>query len=392
MSSRSQIARGTVLLAAVTALFFLGPVTAPASAAAATDTEQLIRNGSVEDGVLFTPTGWDTTSSGLPTVRFSWDDTQAHSGERSLHIYSVSDVVPMWHNWNQYIAEVNELGGKEVVLRVWMKTRQLTGQAYLLVTAYTDTVTIEALRTGEDRIQVRREMGIAPADDPQTELGWGRKYFSQEIPEWTPVEVSLYIPASTNLLYVRAGIFGVGEVWFDDFTLDVREATPEKPFPTETNLLVNPGFEKGLEGWDFSLAPMDGMRVRLSEEAHSGDYSVLLESQGEPPVQLVSTVFQALNTRQLSGKRVRLSGWMKLEGLDRSSAFFRVFGTGMYGDFQPPVSQSHSGTMDWTYITVERDVPEDTYVFWAQAGFSTHVGKVWFDDMSLEIVGEAESN
>jgi hypothetical protein len=356
----------------------------------AADADQLIRNGSVEEGVLFTPTGWDTTVSGLPTVRFAWDESQAHSGNRSMHIYSVSDVVPMWHNWNQYIAGVNELGGKEVVLKVWMKTEQLTGQAYLLVQAYRDTVTLEALRLGQDRLVTRRSMGIAAAEDPQVETGWGRKYFSEDMPEWTPVEVSLYIPPSTNLLYVRAGVFGVGAVWFDDLSLEVREATPEEPFPTETNLLANPGFEEGLKGWDFSLAPIDGTRVLLSDEAHSGAHSVLLESQGKPPVQIISTVFQAFNTRQISGKRVRLSGWIKIEDLDKSAAFLRLFGTGMYGDFQPPVSESFSNTIDWTYVTMEKDFPADTFVLWSQAGFSTDVGKIWFDDMSLEIVGDAK--
>jgi hypothetical protein len=390
MSLRSPIAGGRVLLAAAfTTLSLLGLIVVPCSPVEAAEAQQLIRNGSVEEGVLFTPTGWDTTVSGLPTVRFAWDESQAHSGNRSMHIYSVSDVVPMWHNWNQYISGVNELGGKEVVLRVWMKTQQLTGQAYLLVQAYRDTVTIEALRTGEDRMVTRRKMKIAATKDPQVELGWGRKYISEEIPEWTPVEVSLYIPPSTNLLYIRAGIFGVGAVWFDDLSLEVREATPEKPFPAETNLLVNPGFEEGLAGWDFSLAPIDGTRVLLSDEAHSGAHSVLLESQGKPPVQIISTVFQAFNTRQMSGKRVRLSGWIKIEGLDKSSAFIRLFGTGMYGDYMPGASQAYSNTIDWTHITMEKDIPADTYVLWSQAGFSTDVGRIWFDDMSLEIVGDA---
>jgi hypothetical protein len=389
MSSRSPIARGVIVFAAALTIGTLLESLDLQESQAAAETQQLIRNGSVEEGVLFTPTSWDTTDAGIPTIRFDWDETEARTGKRSIHIFNTSDAIPLWHNWSQNFPGVNELGGKEVVFSAWVKTSQLTGQAYLLAQAFRDTVTIEALKTGEPRHLKRTEMGYKPAEDPQVNLGWARLYIDEELPEWTRFEVSLYVPHSTNLLFVRAGILGVGEVWFDDFSLEVREATPEKPFPEGENLLANAGFEDGLQGWDFSLAPLLGTRVSLSGDAHTGNYSALLESQRKPPVQMITTVFQVLNTRELSGKRLRMTGWIKTEELANSKAYLRIFASGLYGDRRLIVSQAISGTTDWTYITLEREIPEETTVVLAHAGFSTDPGKVYVDDLTLEVVGDA---
>ena len=350
--------------------------------------ENLVRNASLEDGVLFTPTGWDTTVSGLPTVSFEWAEGEARTGERSLYVFNASDAVAMWHNWNQTILDVQSFAGKELVLKAWIKTEQIQGKAYLFLQAYSDTITIEAVRTGTPRQEMRVKMGYKPIEDPQTELGWSRKYFSTNVAEWTPIEVSLFIPPTTNLIMVRAGIFGAGRVWFDDFEMVSRPAAKESQIKPGKNLMVNPGFEQGLDGWDFSLAPMEGLRIRTSDIAHSGKKSAMMSSQGRPPLQMLSMYFQVLNTRQLSGKKVRLSAWLRTEDF-QSKAYIRIFGTGTYGDFRPVASRAIGGTTDWTLVSTEATFPEDTYVVWAQAGMDTNVGTIWVDDVSFELVEES---
>ena len=380
-------ARGVRVLAwflPVAAVAVLGP--GSAAAQSAHTPLNLLRNPSVEDGVLFTPTGWETTAVGLPTIRFGWDTETARTGERSLYLYNTSDAVPVWHNWHQYLTDVSGLVGKDVVFRGWTKTRQITGLGYLLVQAYSDTITVESVRTGVDRGTMRERMGIQPADDPQSERGWARAYFDDELAEWTPFEVRLFVPPTTNLIIARAGIFGVVEIWFDDLELIAEPAAAEAPLPVGKNLLANAGFEDGLRDWDFSLAPIDGLRVHAVSDAHSGERAGMIDSQGRPPVEITSSIFQVLNTRQLSGKRVRLSGWMKVEKLENSTAFLRLWGNGVYGDFRPPVSKGISGTTDWTHMSVETALPEGTTQLWVQAGFSTHYGAVYVDDLSLEIL------
>ncbi len=381
--SRPPVERGFIVTACLGALALLG---APARAAEPAEPANWIRNPSAEEGVLFVPTGWETTAVDLPTIRFGWDASTAHSGKRSLYAYNMTDAVPIWHNWHQYLTDVTPFVGKDVVFRAWLKTRQLSGLAYVLVQAYSDTILVEAIRAGVDRVTMRRQMGIQPKDDPQSERGWARVYVDQELSDWTPVEVRLHVPPTTNLVIARAGIFGIGEVWFDDLALTVHPAAAEKPLPKGKNLLANPGFEEGLTSWDFSLAPIDGLRVRLAEESHGGRRAAEIVSQGKPPLEIVSAVFQVLNTRQLSGKRVRFSGWIKTQDLTASRAFLRLWGNGAYGDFRPPVSRAISGTSEWTHLSTEAVLPEDTFQLWAQAAFDTNTGTVLVDDLSLEIV------
>ena len=57
-----------------------------------------------------------------------------------------------------------------------------------------------------------------------------------------------------------------------------------------------------------------------------------------------------------------------------------------YGDFRPPASKGISGTTDWTFLETEATIPEGTTQLWVQASFVTHIGKIYVDDLSLEIV------
>jgi hypothetical protein len=362
---------------------------AAAPAAQAADDGNFLANPSAEEGTMVFPTQWDTTLSDLPTVRFAWDAQTAHGGSRSLYVLNTSDVIPLWHNWSQTLLGANALGGTELTLRAWVKTRAVTGKAYILLQAYRDTVLLEAAKTGVPRLTQRAAMGIAPADDPQLELGWARKQITGDHPEWMPLEVRLYIPPSSNVVIVRGGLLGVGEAWFDDFSLTAGPARAERPFPLGKNLLADPGFEGNLDQWDFSMPPVEGLRIRLDGVAHSGLQSCLIESQRRWRMEIWSHAFQVFNTRALSGKRVRLSGWYKTQDLKSTFACFSIYATGMYGIFRPVVTNSWSGDHDWTFTSYEADIPPDTYTVWARAVLNTGIGKVWFDDLKFEVLGDS---
>ena len=83
---------------------------------------------------------------------------------------------------------------------------------------------------------------------------------------------------------------------------------------------------------------------------------------------------QVFNARNLSGNRVRLSGWGKTENLI-DSAYLSVFATGMYGVDGSLAGEAFSGTRDWSFYSVEFDVPKDTYTVWARAGVQASPGK-----------------
>jgi hypothetical protein len=233
-------------LLAVLALFVAGLGAAlPAHAQTDRSAANLVLNPGAESGGLFSPTDWDTTVAGVPTVFFYWDPDVHHGGARSLSIVNAGDAIPVWHNWYQMIPNAGRFVGRDIELTAWARSQQMSGRGYVMVQCYRDTVTLYALEQGIPRDRARELMGFHYADDPQLETGWARQYFSRDLGDWTPLKVRVYVPPTTNLIVVRAGIFGPGQVWFDDIDAQAVPAQSPPPPVLGRNLLADPGFEKG---------------------------------------------------------------------------------------------------------------------------------------------------
>ena len=350
----------------------------------------ILENPSFEEGGLFAPTDWDTTVAGVPTVLFYWDPEVTHGGKKAISIVNAGDVIPIWHNWNQMIPNAQKYAGKDLELTVWTRSAQLSGRGYIMLQAYRDTVMNHAIARNMSREDARKEMGYKFADDPQLEMGWGRQYFSAETSEWTERKVKIYVPPTTDLIVIRCGIFGPGQVWFDDAQLTAAPAKAPAPVALGKNLLANPGFERPLDEWEFSLPPTPGAMIeRDSSTAHSGKYSALMTTVHKPGFQTYEAAAQVFNARNLSGKRVRMSGWCKLENVNDSSAYLSIYATGLYGVDGSLAGDALSGTKDWTFYSVEWDVPKDSYTVWARAGYQATPGKCWWDDLKFEVLGDS---
>jgi hypothetical protein len=270
---------------------------------------------------------------------------------------------------------------------MWVRSSQMSGgRGYIMLQAYRDTVTNKARDEGITREQARVQMGYKFADDPQLELGWARQYFSADLDEWTPLKVRLYIPPTTNLIVMRLGIYGIGQVWFDDGQLTALPPATTA-LPLGRNLLANPGFERPMDDWDLSMPPAAGASVTLdSTTAHSGRYSARFEAPTRPGFPQYMNAFQVFNARNLAGRRVRMSGWVKLEDLI-DSAYLNIYATGLYGVEGSLAGDALTGTRDWSFYSVEFDVPKDTYTVWARAGYQAGPGRVWWDDLKFEVLG-----
>ena len=370
------------------ALLAAAPAARPAHAAeAAGAATNLLGNPGFEEGGLFNPTDWDTTVAGVPTVLFFWDTETKRGGARAASLVNAGDAMPMWHNWNQMLLHAGRFAGRDLELTVWVRSAQLDeGRGYVMLQAYRDTVMNLARDEGITREQARLKMGFKYADDPQLELGWARQYFSAELGEWTQKKVRLYIPPTTNLVVVRFGIYGTGQVWFDDAQLTALPAATT-PMPVGQNLLANPGFEQPLDDWEFSMPPTAGaFIVRDSTVAHGGRAAARFSSATKPGFATYMNACQVFNVRGLSGKKVRMSGWVKLEDVV-DSAYLSVYATGLYGVEGSLAGDALTGTKDWTFYSVDFEVPKDTYTVWARAGYSAGPGKVWWDDLKFEVLG-----
>jgi hypothetical protein len=355
--------------------------------------KNLLLNPGFEKGLsdhLWMPAAWDTFQSGLNTVFFGRDTLLRHSGRYSVSIANLSSYVPMFHNWSQSLVVGRELWGKDVVFTVWTHSDGLQGRAYVLLQAYRDTITKMSKIWKIDRESARERLRILKSDDPLVTLGWSRDYFSAPETDWVKREVRIFVPPSANVVVVRCGIFGVGQVTFDDASLVAQAARTPEAMPLQTNLFKDPGFEGSGDDWEYSMPPYEGLEIaRDSTVAHSGRASIRMDGGVDGPVQVRTGVCQSVANRGLVGKRLRLSGWVKTDSL-QGNAYIMAYCSTANGDVYDVTPAQFGMNTDWTKTQTEFDVPPGTLMVWGWFLFNCPArGRVYYDDVSLEILGPA---
>jgi hypothetical protein len=365
---------------------------AGASLAAANPSGELLLNPGFEDSLEahpWMPSGWDTSQTSLPTVFFGRDTFLVHGGRYSVSIAKTSMFVPVWHNWNQTLLVGPESWGKDLVLSVWTRSNGLQGRAYVLLQAYRDTIGKMSKVWGIPRELAGKRLGINKIDDPHLDLGWKRAYFSEPETDWVRREVRVFVPRGTNVIYVRCGLAGTGQVVFDDASLRLEVARPAPAPPSRVNLLADPGFEGDGNDWEYSMPPYAGMRIdQDTTVVHSGKASLRCTPTNEGLFGARAGACQVFG-RGLAGKRLRLSAWLKTDSLMGGLASIRLYANSLSrGMVQSDPTQRLDRTNDWSPLSVEMDVPEDAAEVWAWLAFTPpSTGMLWYDDASLEVLG-----
>ena len=381
-----------LLLLAATALL-LALFALPGGTADRSASRNLLRNPGFEQGLeghAWMPAAWDTFESGLNTVFFGRDSFLVHGGQYSVNIANLSTNMPMFHNWSQTLAVGRELWDKDLTFSVWTRSNGLDGRAYILLQAYRDTIQKMALQWGVPRDTALFRMGYTPTGQPTVLTGWRRHFFSERETEWVQRQVKVYVPAGTNIVYVRCGMLGTGQVMFDEASLTATPAAMPPSAPLNKNLLADGGFEDAGNGWDYSLPPFPGLRIeRDSTIAHSGRASLICTG-GRAPFQARAGVCQVLDARPFWGKRLRLSGWVRTDSLI-GQAFIKLYGEKTEGPLEAPAAKQYGATTPWTRTTIEMDVPPGTNVVSGWFIYNCPVeGRLWYDDCTLEVIGTAE--
>jgi hypothetical protein len=337
------------------------------------------------------PAGWDTLVSGLNTVFYGRDGALVHGGQAAVTIANVSTLFPMWHNWNQALIVDPKWWGKDLIFSVYTRSNGLQGRAYVLLQAYRDSAMKMALHWKVSKDSALARMGVLKVNDPYVNVGWNRQYFSEPETEWVRREVRMYLPHGANVAIVRCGLFGTGQVLFDDASLVLAEPEPQPELPLNTNLLRDPGFEGDGNDWEYSMPPYEGLRIdRDTTVRHGGTASVRLEGGTSGPVQTRAGVCQVIPNRNISGKRLRLSGHIKTDSLV-GLAYIKVFCTTLEGDVHEPTPRQIGGNTDWTKLVMEVDTPPNTLLAWAWFLYNAPApGRLYYDDVALEVLGPAE--
>jgi hypothetical protein len=389
---RSPMPRAAQAAVALLMMALLVPVAARAAAP-----KNLLVNPDFEEGLAahpWMPAGWDTSVSGLPTVFFGRDTFLVHSGRFAVSVANVSAMLPMAHNWSQTLLVGSEAWGKDLVFTVWTRSIGVDGRAYCLLQAYRDTISKMSRVWGIPRDDAASRLRINRVDDPLTELGWKREVFIEPETEWTRRELRVYCPPSVNVVFVRCGVIGTGQVFLDDASLTLEKAQPAPAVKPGVNLLADPGFEEDLRAWEISMPPYGGLTVqRDTTLSHSGHACVrfeYLQNLGLPtaPVQARVGVCQGITNRNLAGKRLKYSAWVKTDSL-KGVAYLKLYAHTIGGGMvQTIASEQFSLDTPWTETTQVLDLPPDTYQVWAWCVYDAPVpGRVYFDDTRLEVLG-----
>ena len=337
------------------------------------------------------PVGWDTSQAGLPTVFFGRDSFLVHSGRFGVNIANTSTLYPMAHNWSQTVLVGPSAWNHTAVFSAWTRANGLDGRAYVMLQAYRDTVTRMARIWGVDRDEALRRMGINKVDDPALDLGWKREQFSASQTDWVRREVRVFVPPRTNVLFARMGLFGTGQVAFDDASLRLEPPDPAPAYAPGANLLADPDFEQGGDAWEIVVPPYQGARIDVdSTVAHSGRHSARLSNFHDGLVQTRMGVCQPFSGRGLAGRRVRAAAWFKGDSL-HTTAFVKIYAhSRSRGVVQSPGAELLSGTFDWKRLAIDLPVPADTDELWVWfLADAPATGTLWIDDASFEIVPPA---
>jgi hypothetical protein len=230
-------------------------------------------------------------------------------------------------------------------------------------------------------------------EDPYLYLGVKRAYFSEPETDWVQRQVRVYVPPSTNLIIVRCGLFGTGQVFFDETSLTAEAALPPPELPVGVNLLQDPGFEGDGNSWDYSLPPYEEVGCdRETTIVHSGKASVRLGGGSTGQVKARAGIVQLISNRSLAGKRLRFTSWAKTDSL-MSQAYIKLFCTTHKRDEGPGTPRLLTDSTPWTQLEMETDAPDDTYHVWVWMQYNAPApGRVYFDDASLEILGPARKS
>jgi len=368
--------------------------TLAAGVARAAPPKSLLLNGDFERtlaGHSWMPAGWDTSMADLPTVFFGRDTFLVHGGRWAVNVANMSAAFPMGHNWSQTLLVGKEAWGKTATFKVWTRSNGVEGRAYILLQAYSDTASKMGRIWGVDHDEALKRLGIGKIDDPLLDLGWKRVWFDDALTDWVEREAKILIPPGTNVVFVRCGLIGTGQVLFDDASLVLGPGTPPAKIAKGQNLFADPGFENRGLVWDISLPPYEGSKVLLdSTIAHTGHMSVRLADFWDGLVEARVGVGQPFDARPLRGQRVRLTGWFKGDSL-KGIAYVKIFAHGLKTHVtQSPGAEMLSNTWDWQQLEIELNIPDDAVLVWANLiAQAPSRGTVWIDDATFEVLGPA---
>jgi RNA polymerase sigma factor (sigma-70 family) len=141
------------------------------------------------------------------------------------------------------------------------------------------------------------------------------------------------------------------------------------------------------EGWGGGSNQPGEYEIAVDEKTvHGGKASASIKSMvGDPKG--FGTLTQMFKADDYRGKRLRLAGYLKAEGIEGGAGLWvRIDGKDKTLAFDNMQKRQVKGTTDWTKCQVVLDVkPDSRYITFG--ALLSGKGRVWIDDLQFDVVG-----
>jgi hypothetical protein len=300
-------------------------------------------------------TGWFLSGGGMKVYDVASDPDIKHVDHPTMQL---SPTAPTLGNYGTYMTSVGaeKYAGKRVRVSAWTRTEGTSERADFWARV---------------RAHDSRDDGPGLGGDDQP-LGAGS--------DWTKHEIVMDVPERGDSIQFGVGIAGPGRLWVDDPKLEVVGSDVAVTGTTPP--------ESKVKGWFLHGDNPDSYEIDVDAATkHSGKASGSIHSVK------VSTGFGTLMQRVPSaaylGKRLRLSAFIKAEGVDNWAGLWMRLDTEANNgiSFDNMEDRPIKGTVDWKKYEVVLDVPISA----TNLSFGVLLagpGRVWIDDVKLEPVGK----
>lgn len=344
------------------------------SAAQAAPDENRLRNGGGEEAATEDPSQpafWFAAHAPSPGLSMKLDDKVFKAGRASMFVGN-SHAYPQatFNNWAQRVDGLPP--GATFTLSGWIRTEN----------AETASMCVQAWDEGGKNL-----VAFATAEPVMGTRDW-------QLVKSAPIT----IPASAKLVIVRAGLGGRGKAWFDELKLLPGEGQrfPQPPAEPGANLVANPGGEQadpkdasGAAAWFRAQVPADGLvMARTTTGARAGNAALHIANTHTYP-QMVCNNWTQTIPYDLAGRTVKVSAWVRTENVESVNLCIQGF-TDLVNMASYGSTEVLKGSSDWIRVESAPIEIAGSVTMTTVRAVLTGTGKVWFDDVKVEIVGEEE--
>jgi hypothetical protein len=203
--------------------------------------------------------------------------------------------------------------------------------------------------------------------------------------DWTSYTLVLDVPPSARKVVFGNYLAGDGTMWTDEPKLDVVDGSvPLSPTPAGVAVGAH---TSGLSSkWFIAGSAPDRYTLATSTRVHhGGTSSIVLASKANATADVFSTAMQDLPAAPHVGQRVRLSAYVKTEGVTSwAGLWVRVDGSEKAPlAFDNMAERPITGTTEWTRYSIVLPVAAGAKNI-ALGVLENGPGQLWMDDVVLE--------